>query len=125
MLFEFPSKAPELMVPFPSAVNVPMRISGNSGEAAALPKPRNRNAKGPAISKLSATMFVLATTEIVNDIVAVSGGVSESVACTVKVEEPTRLGRPETTPEAGLSVRPGGKSPPTMLHVTGETPPLD
>jgi hypothetical protein len=53
----------------------------------------------------------------------VSGVCALSVAVTVKANEPTLVGVPESDPSLP-SIRPGGRAPAVTVHVNGGEPPL-
>src|SRR5271163_3411743 len=60
-------------------------------------------------------------TEMPTTCVAVTGGVDESVTCTVKLKVPTALVVPLTMPL--LRVRPEGSDPAVIVNVYGVAPP--
>jgi hypothetical protein len=62
-------------------------------------------------------------TLIVNDLVAESAGLDESVTLTVNALLNAAVGIPEMTPVAEFRVRPGGGVPVEIDHVRGAVPP--
>lgn len=71
-----------------------------------------------------AVEIVSALTLIVNAFCAVSAGLEESVACTVKVDDPTVVAAPETVPLFESSVSPAGSWPATIDQLYGADPPV-
>jgi hypothetical protein len=70
--------------------------------------------------------FAAATTRL-NGWLALSAGEPESVAVTVKLNEPDCVGVPEMValvPEALCNLRPDGSAPLVTLHAIGGVPPL-
>ncbi len=59
-----------------------------------------------------------------NDFVAVSGGLPESVTLNVRFAVPAVVGVPEIAPVDALSDKPAGKVPALSAQVYGPTPPL-
>ena len=62
---------------------------------------------------------------MLNCLVAICCGVPESVACAVKLDMPAVVGVPVIAPVAAFKVRPAGKVPTEIAHVTAGVPPLD
>ena len=62
-------------------------------------------------------------TTIVKSFETVTGGDDESVAVTVKLDEPPAVGVPLITPDTASNTNPAGNPPEDTPHVNGDTPP--